>query len=108
LAVSERQLEFAKAMIAAQIVARKEVQVELYNAKTQLRTLSAQLLQEIGNKEAAEAARAKADAESTANAEKLALEVKRRDTKRAPLNHRVAFRRQKQAAARQLFLKMRN
>ena len=96
---SERQLDLANAKIAA----RTEVRAELYDAKAQLRTLSAQLVQEINGKEAAEVARAKAEAEAKENAEKLALEVKRRktvsNTKRAPLNRRVAFRRQKQAAA---------
>jgi hypothetical protein len=111
LADSVKQLELANAKTAAQIAARKDVQVELYNAKAQLRTLSAQLPQEIGGKEAPEAAQAQVETDAKANAEKLALEVKRREaasnTKRAPLNRRVAFRRQRQAAARQLYLRTR-
>jgi hypothetical protein len=74
--------------------------------------LSAQLRQETGAKEAAEAARAKAEAEAKASAEKLAREAKRREansnTKRAPLHHRVVFRRQKQAAALRFLTMTRN
>jgi hypothetical protein len=102
LADVENQLQLANAKIAAQITARKDVQVELYNAKAQLRTLNAQLHEEISGKEAAETARAKAEADAKAATEKLALQAKGREAasnnKRAPLNHRVAFRRQRQAA----------
>jgi colicin import membrane protein len=112
LADLEKQFELAKVKIAAQIAARKDVQVDLFNAKAQLRTLSAQLHEEISGKEAAETARAKAEADAKAAAEKLALELKGREaasnTKKAPLSHRVTFRRQKQAAAPRFLTRTRN
>jgi colicin import membrane protein len=108
----EQQLELANAKIAAQIAARKDVQVELYNAKVQFRTLSAQLQQEISDKEASETALAKAEAEAKAKTEKLALAVKAREaasnTGGAPVHHRIAIRRQKQAAALRLLAKTLN
>jgi hypothetical protein len=112
LADLEKQFGQANAKIAAQITARKDVQVELYNAKAQLRTLSARLQEEIRGKEAAETAQAKAEADAKAATEKLALEVKGRqaasNTKRPPLNRRVAFQRQRQAAVPRFLTQTRN
>jgi colicin import membrane protein len=112
LADLEKEFGLAKVKIAAQIAARKEVQVDLFNAKAQLRALNAQLHEEISGKEAAETARAKAEADAKAATEKLALDVKGREaasnTKKAPLNHRVTFRRQKQAAAPRFLTRTRN
>jgi hypothetical protein len=74
--------------------------------------LSAQLQQETSNKEVAETARMKSEAEARAATEKLALEIKARkaasNSRPASLNHRIAMRRQNQTTALMLATKTRN
>jgi chromosome segregation ATPase len=109
LADVETKLQLANKEIANQIAARKEVQAELYNANVQVRTLSATLQHESGNKEAAEAARMKVEPEATASTEKASLDIKARqaasiippaERRASPrIHHKNPVRRQTQSTA---------